>query len=301
MFIEHVDAIVDLRRHLTLERGELPGKAPAILEELRIADNPGGHPPAARHEWAVDLALPVLAAVGATDVLLWLGDGAFDRRVQRSLRAFVTVLRAGDVEFAILGDEELDCGDLARRLGDEATFVALARRNIATLSRYGFSRIVTADPHALHCLRNEYPAFGARYEVVHHSALLAELMRGRRLPLRGAVGRPVTYHDPCYLGRYNGEFDAPRAVLRDLGVDLREMERAGRRARCCGGGGGAPVTDVPGARRIPDMRMDDARATQAEVVAVACPQCTIMLEGVVGPRPEVRDLAELVAAALGPT
>src|SRR5262249_39835209 len=183
------------------------------------------------------------------------------------------------------GAEELDCGDIARRLGDEALFQDLARRNIAVLSRYRFQRIVTADPHVLHCLKNEYPALGGSYRVVHHTSLLAELLAAGRLAPARAMGQIVTYHDPCYLGRYNREIAAPRAILDRLGVERREMERSGLRSSCCGGGGGAPLTDIAGKRRIPDIRMEHARATGAPTLAVACPNCAVMLEGVVGPRP----------------
>jgi Fe-S oxidoreductase len=169
------------------------------------------------------------------------------------------------------------------------------------LRQFTFRHILTADPHVLHCLRNEYPPLGGSYEVVHHTALLAQLVRAGRLrPGTGTAPQAVTYHDPCYLGRYNGETQAPRELLLQLGIDLREMRRSQTRARCCGGGGGAPLTDVPGRRRIPDMRMDDARETGAAVVAVACPGCTAMLEGVIGPRPEVLDVAEILATAVGP-
>jgi Fe-S oxidoreductase len=298
MMIEHVDAVIDLRRFQTLELGATPGKAADALAELRAADNPGGRALAGRLDWAADLALPVLAQKRAADVLLWLGDGAFELRNQRTLRALVKLLRRAGSDFAVLGEEELDCGDLARRLGDEATFQDLARRNIATLARYRFARIVTADPHALHSLKNEYPALGGRYEVVHHTTLLASLIAERRLTVAGPLAGRVTYHDPCYLGRYNGEIESPRAILDALGVEYVEMERYGLRSSCCGGGGGAPLTDVPGKRRIPDIRMDHARATGAATVAVACPNCAVMLEGVVGPRPAVADIAELLLSAV---
>ncbi len=298
MMIEHVDAVIDLRRFETLERGLTPGKAAVALEELRATDNPGGRPAAHRIDWAADLSLPVLAETGECDLLLWLGDAAFDLRGQRSLRALAQLLRRAGVDFAVLGVEELDSGDLARRLGDEATFQELARRNITLLGRYRFNRIVTADPHVLHVLRNEYPAFGGHYTVVHHTALLLELVESRRLLPRAVPGRTVTYHDPCYLGRYNGEIDAPRQLLDALGLARIEMERSGMNSSCCGGGGGAPLTDVSGKKRIPDIRMEHARATGAERVAVACPNCTVMLEGVVGPRPAVADIAELVWEAV---
>ncbi|KGE77391.1 (Fe-S)-binding protein [Halomonas salina] len=298
MMIEHVDAIVDMRRFLTLEHGNTPNKGPEVLDNLIATDNPGGFAPDARMHWAADLELPLMADRGEAEVLLWLGDGAYDMRNQRTLRSLVKVLRAADVDFAVLGNEERDSGDVARRLGDEATFQSLAKRNIATLSKYRFQRIVTCDPHSFHVLGNEYGELGGHYEVRHHSTYIAELFDAGRLHFKPWKGGGVTYHDPCYLGRYNGEYEAPRKVLKALGIEVAEMERSGFRSRCCGGGGGAPITDIPGERRIPDMRMNDVGETGAELVAVGCPQCTAMLEGVVDATAEVRDIAELVANAL---
>ncbi|MNQ76564.1 succinate dehydrogenase/fumarate reductase iron-sulfur subunit [compost metagenome] len=232
------------------------------------------------------------------EVLFWVGDGAFDMRNQRTLRAFVKVLKAANVDFAVLGLEERDSGDVARRLGDEATFQQLAKRNIATLNQYRFKKIVSCDPHSFHVLKNEYGALGGQYEVQHHSTFIDELMQRGSLNLGQHKGGSVTYHDPCYLGRYNGEYEAPRNVLKAIGIEVKEMQRSGFRSRCCGGGGGAPITDIPGKQRIPDMRMVDIKETGAELVAVGCPQCTAMLEGVVAPRPEIKDIAELVADVL---
>ncbi|MEE7489903.1 DUF3483 domain-containing protein [Methylobacterium oryzae] len=298
MMIEHVDAVVALRRHETLERGALPEKAVAPVTELRQAGDPGGRPLPARTDFAAGLDLPLIAGRESTDVLLWLGEGAYDLRYGRTLRALVRLLREAGVDFAVLGPEERDTGDLARRLGDEATFQDLARTNAATLARHRFRRIVTSDPHALHALRNEYPAFGARYLVVHHTAFLLELIRAGRLKPGRLTDRAVTYHDPCYLARYNGETEAPRAVLDAIGLTRVEMARSGRRAMCCGGGGGAPVSDIPGERRIPDLRMAQAAETGAGTVAVACPSCTAMLEGVTDRRAEIRDVAELLLEAV---
>ena len=198
--IEHVDAVVALRRHETLERGALPEKAVAPVTELRQAGNPGGRPLQARTDFAAGLDLPLVSARESTDVLLWLGEGTYDLRYGRTLRALVRLLREAGVDFAVLGPEERDTGDLARRLGDEATFQDLARTNAATLARHRFRRIVTADPHALHALRNEYPAFGARYPVVHHTAFLLELVRAGRLNPGRLPDRAVTFHDQT-LGR----------------------------------------------------------------------------------------------------
>ncbi|WP_296247722.1 dimethylglycine demethylation protein DgcB [Pseudomonas sp. UBA4194] len=298
MMIEHVDAIVDMRRHLTLEKGATPNKGAEVLDNLIATDNPGGFNPGGRMNWAADLNLDLFSDKKHAEVLFWVGDGAFDMRNQRTLRAFVKVLKAARVDFAVLGLEERDSGDVARRLGDEATFQLLANRNIRTLGKYSFKRIVTCDPHSFHVLKNEYGALGGHYEVLHHSTFMAELVNAGQLALGQHKGGSVTYHDPCYLGRYNGEYQAPRDVLKALGIEVKEMQRSGFRSRCCGGGGGAPITDIPGKQRIPDMRMDDIRETQAQLVAVGCPQCTAMLEGVVEPRPLIKDIAELVADAL---
>lgn len=301
MLIEHVDAIVDMRRHRALTQGDIPGKAPEVLANLRETGSAGGYDIAARYDWAVDLNARVAQPGEPVDILLVAGEGAFDMRYQRTLRALVKVLDKAGVDYAVLGPGETDTGDVARRVGDEATFQRMARQLMTTLGRLSFRRIVTADPHVMHSLRNEYRALGANYIVQHHTSLIDELVRaGKLVPAAKAAPeqRCITYHDPCYLGRYNGETQAPRRVLKSIGIEVVEMERHGMRGRCCGGGGGAPLTDIPGKARIPDIRIADARAIDAEIVAVGCPNCTAMLEGVVGPRPDVLDVAELVAAAL---
>jgi Fe-S oxidoreductase len=299
MLIEHVDAIIDIRRFATLEQGSVPSRVANELMTTRATDTPSGRALCERLDWAVDLALPLFSDRKAADVLLWLGDAAYERRNQKTLRSLVRLLRMADVDFAVLGDEELDCGDSARRVGDEVTFQHLATANITTLSRYRFVTILTADPHALHSLNKEYPAFGGCYRVQHHSTFLDGLFDEGRLRLAESAnpaGKPrsVAFHDPCYLGRYSGEIAAPRRLLDRLGLDRVEMERSGFRSTCCGGGGGAPLSDIPGQRRIADMRMDHARETRADILAVACPNCMVMLEGVIEPRPEIMDLAELV-------
>lgn len=164
MMIEHVDAIVDMRRHLTTEKGATPNKGAEVLDNLIATDNPGGFAPGGRLNWAADLNLPLMSEKKSADVLFWVGDGAFDMRNQRTLRAFVKILKAAAVDFAVLGLEERDSGDVARRLGDEATFQNLARRNIATLAKYRFTRIVSCDPHSFHVLKNEYGALGGDYQ-----------------------------------------------------------------------------------------------------------------------------------------
>lgn len=303
MLIEHVDAIVGMRRNLALTQGSAPNKAPQTLENLHQTATVGGFDQKARYYWAIDLDVKTIQANQPVDILLMAGEGAFDMRYQRTLRALVKLLKAANVDFAVLGALECDTGDTARRLGDEATFQMLAKRNIATFSILSFKRIVTADPHVMHSLKNEYGAFGGNYEVFHHTTLLSELVASGQLKLgKSDEMRKLTYHDPCYLARYNNETESPRALLKSIGLQINEMERSGLRGRCCGGGGGAPLTDIPGKQRIPDIRIADARTINAELVAVACPQCTAMLEGVTDgkdwQRPEILDIAELLAASL---
>ncbi|WP_290871470.1 DUF3483 domain-containing protein [Aquabacterium sp.] len=299
MLIEHVDTVVDIRRGLTLNDGVVPNKGAEALSNLRETDTIGGHPLAARAHWAVDLNVPLLQAGESTDWLLLVGEGGFDMRYQRTLRALVKTLHKAGLKVALLGADETDCGDLARRLGDEAGFQRLAHQLIATLKTRHFKHILTADPHVLHTVKNEYPALGASFDVWHHTQLLSELLANGKLKAAPGQTLPtVTYHDPCYLGRYSRETMAPRMALKGIGIKVVEMARHAEAARCCGGGGGAPYTDIPGETRIPDIRMQDARDTGAAIVAVACPQCTAMLEGVVGPGPEVLDIAELVARAV---
>ncbi|WP_342627265.1 DUF3483 domain-containing protein [Nguyenibacter vanlangensis] len=304
MLIEHVDAVIALRRGQTLMKGAVPAGAGQVLRASRDRAEPGGRALDARTDGIAALDVPVLPPGEETDILLWLGEGAYDLRYGRSLRALVTLMRKAGLRFATLGADEVDCGDVARRLGDEATFQALAREVIETLGTRRFTKIVTADPHAYHVLKNEYPALGATlggtWTVEHHTTLLDALVQDGRLTLARRDGPAVAYHDPCYLGRYNGVIDAPRRLL-DAACRTRvEVERHGMRAMCCGGGGGSPASDVDAATRIPDLRMEQMRQGGASVVAVACPGCTAMLEGVTGPRPEVKDVAELVLAAVVP-
>jgi len=297
MMIEHVDAVIDLRRQQTLAFGAAPGKSDAALAALRYTGNASGQDPASRLDFCAGMNVKILAEGEGAKILLWLGDGAFDTRYGNTLRALIAILQAAKMDFAILGEAEQDSGDLARRLGDEAGFARLARANIEILHARNFARILTADPHALHVLRNEYPAYGGNFVVQHHTGLIEELLAAGKLQV-DTGDLAITYHDPCYLSRYNNETEAPRRILARLTSNAIEMARHGKTSFCCGGGGGAPVADIPGKRRIPDLRMEQAAATGAAIVAFACPGCTAMLEGVVQPRAEIRDIAELVRDAM---
>ena len=254
------------------------------------------------------MSIPTLATCKAegrsVEVLLWVGcAGAYDVRYKRVMRAFVEVLRHAKVSFATLAEEEKCSGDPAKRAGNELLFQMQALSNIERLSYYGVERIVTACPHCFNTIRNEYPALGGTYEVMHHSQLLAELLRKGRLQLLPPKGA-VTYHDPCYLGRGNGEYHAPRHILQALFKDLREMRRCKQSARCCGAGGAQIFKESePGKDEIHHMRSKEALQTGAKQLATSCPFCMLMLsDGMKHHQAEkevqVQDLAEILASRL---
>ncbi len=245
-----------------------------------------------------------LAAEGRQpEVLFWVGcAGSYDDRAQRVTRAFCELLQKAGVEFAILGQEESCTGDPARRAGNEFLFQMLAQQNVAVLNTYGVKKIVTACPHCFNTLKNEYPQLGGNYEVMHHTQFLLSLLREGRLKIEGGSfkGKKITYHDSCYLGRVNGEYEAPRALLEALDADLVEMKRCRTKGLCCGAGGAQMwKEDEPGDKRINIERTEEALQTGADVVAVNCPFCMTMLTDGVKAKDKqddvmVYDLAELI-------
>lgn len=297
MMIEHVDAIVDMRRHYAMERGDLPEKAVEALVNLRHTDTVGGHDNTQRHAWLADLNLPLAQAEHNYDVLLLCGESVFELRARNTVRQLIQLLQQAGKSVALLADES-DVGDLARRLGDEVLFQRLARDMIVRLDAISFTQIITLDPHIYHCINNEYPALGGQYTINHASSYLHQLILQEQLLPVARLEETITYHDPCYLGRYNGVIDAPRQLLSHIGVEVKEMQRSKMQSRCCGWGGGSAFSDIPGDTRIPDMRMDDIRQSGTNTVAVSCPNCMTMLESVVEPRAEVVDLISLVAQAV---
>ena len=217
------------------------------------------------------------------DVLFWVGcAGSFDARAQRVSLAFAKILTQVGVSFAILGNEEACTGDPARRAGNEFLFQMLAQQNIATLNGYAVQKIVTTCPHCFNALKNEYPALGGHFEVVHHTQLLQSLINDGRLKMEGGgsfKGKKITYHDSCYLGRANGVYEAPRSVLEALDADLSEMKRCRTNGLCCGAGGAQMFKeDEPGEKRINTARIEEALETNAEIVAANCPFCITMLQ-----------------------
>lgn len=255
-------------------------------------------------DYKVPTMAELLAAGQSPEVLFWVGcAGSFDDRYKRVTVAFAKILNRVGVNFAVLGTEESCTGDPARRAGNELTFQMLALQNVEVLNGYGIRKIVTACPHCFNTLKNEYPALGGHYEVVHHSTFLQELLDTGRLRVEGGdfKGKKITYHDSCYLGRANDIYEAPRVVIRALDADLAEMKRSRQHGLCCGAGGAQMFKEPePGRIDINVERMNDVLETGADTVAVACPFCMVMMtDGVKAKNQEDRlqvyDLAELIA------
>lgn len=242
------------------------------------------------------------------EILFWVGcAGSFDARAQKVTKAFCQILDAVGMPFAILGNEEMCTGDPARRAGNEFVFQMLALQNVQTLNGYNVKKIVTACPHCFNTLKNEYPALGGNYEVVHHSQLLQELINTGRIKMQEGgtfKGKKITYHDSCYLGRVNGVYEAPRSVLASLDAQLVEMKRCKTNGLCCGAGGAQMFKeDEPGDKRINLERAEEALATGAGVIAANCPFClTMMQDGVKAKDKQddvmVYDLAELIVDSM---
>ena len=248
-----------------------------------------------------------LVAEGKTpDVVFWVGcAGSFDQRAQRVTIAFTKILNQLGINFAVLGTEEACTGDPARRAGNEFVFQMLAQQNIATMNNYGVKKIVTTCPHCFNTIKNEYPALGGNYEVVHHSTYLQELINSGKLKVEGGVfkGKRITYHDSCHLGRANEIYEAPRSVIEALDADLVEINKCRTTGLCCGAGGAQMFKeDEPGNKRINVQRTEQLMEVYPDVIAVACPFCNTMItDGVKGENKQddikVVDIAELVAQA----
>ena len=299
--IEHIDHIIDLRRNLVMVESRFPEEAGAMLRDIDRTSNPWGKPQADRMQWAEGLGVRVLqAGEVAPEVLFWVGCApAFDERARKAAVSTAKLMQEAGVDFAVLGPREACTGDPARRMGDEYTFQRLAGENVATLNRAGVKKIVTTCPHCFNSIGNEYPDFGGRYEVVHHTEFLAELVRDGRLT-PAPSDRTITYHDSCYLARHNDIRSEPRELVAAVGKPV-EMPRNRERTFCCGAGGARMWMEERRGRPINQERVREAAATGAETLAVACPFCTVMLDDGVretGAKLQVFDLATLLHDAV---
>jgi Fe-S oxidoreductase len=302
--IEHVDHIVDMRRNLVMGESRFPQEAGTMLRNIEAAKNPWGVPQSSRADWAEGLGVRVVENGEAPEYLYWVGCAAsFDDRSKRIAQATARVMQRAGLRFGILGPRELCNGDPARRMGNEYLFQQLAEENVATLNGAKVRKIVVNCPHCFNTLRNEYPDYGGRYEVVHHSQLFARLIGEGRLRPTREVEALITYHDPCYLGRHNGVYDEPRRVLEAIpGVRRVEMPRHRERGFCCGAGGARMWMEEHIGKRINAERTDEAAATGADVLGVACPFCMVMLDDgakAQGGDLEVRDVSQVVAESVG--
>ncbi|MDP2007575.1 MAG: heterodisulfide reductase-related iron-sulfur binding cluster [Rubrivivax sp.] len=306
--LEHLDRFFRMRQHQVMIAGEFPHELKKVFEAYESQGNPWGLDAGQRGDWAQGLGVKQVRSaedMAGLDVLFYVGSAmSFDPRGQKIARAFVTILQRAGVRFGMLGADEGSTGECVRRTGNEMLFQQLAGSLIGTLNQRGVQRIVTCDPHALNSLRNEYPEFGGHYEVVHHTQFIQELLAQGRIAVNASLQR-VVFHDPCYLGRHNGEFEAPRVVLAQLCSDTPlEMALSREKAMCCGAGGGRMWMEETIGKRINILRVEQALEVRPQTIATACPYCAVMVGDGLGAVPGAaalsRDIAELVAEALVP-
>jgi len=306
--IEHIRKIIELRRNLVLSQNKMPESAQLMLRNLQSRGNPwaGVQSLRLRGDWTSGLDVKILAEGDKARTLFWVGcTGALVERNVEATLAMARVLKAAGVNFAVLGDAETCCGDPARRAGYEFQFQMMAEQNIATFKSHGIKEIVATCPHCYNTIKNEYPSYGGDFKVVHYTQLIADLIRRGKLKLTKELNSILTYHDPCYLGRYNGVYQEPRRALQAIpGANFKEMERSKNNSFCCGGGGGLMwIEEQPGTTKINQMRTEDALKTGADTVVTACPYCLQMFEESIEHKDikdslKVKDLVELVEAAM---
>jgi Fe-S oxidoreductase len=305
--ITYVDKITDLRRHLVLEKSSFPKEAQTAFNGMERQGNPWNLAASDRAAWTKELPFPVLTMAEASDakveVLFWVGcAGAYEDRGKRVSRSLALLLHEAGVTFAILGTEETCTGDAARRLGNEYLFQTLAQQNVETMKGYGVTKIVTNCPHCFNTLANEYPDFGGRFEVMHGTELVSRLVREGRIRLVNGAARSISFHDPCYLGRHNGVYDAPRELLSAIpGIALKELPRSRENGMCCGAGGGRMWLDETIGTRVNQARFAEIEANGTDAVGVSCPFCMVMLgnsKTELAGKTEAFDILELAAQAL---
>jgi Fe-S oxidoreductase len=310
--IEHVDAIVDMRRYEVLMESRFPQEANLLLRNLENQGDPWGLGGSKRTDWTntLDFEVPVVSGTIPDDVeyLYWVGcAGALDDRGKKQAEGTARMLHRAGVSFAILGPQESCSGDPARRFGNEYLFQEMAKANIESLNAVGAKKIVASCPHCFNTIKNEYPELGGNYEVIHHAELLAHLIETGRLTAGGAYQGKVTYHDPCYLGRHNRVYAEPREVLESIpGVEVVEMHRCKGNGFCCGAGGARMWMEENIGKRVNMERTDEALGTGADIISTACPFCMIMLDDAVqangkGDEVKVMDITGVIERSLTKT
>lgn len=305
LFIEHVDDIVDMRRYLALTEGRTPERLGFAINQVTRTGNPWGQAAANRMKWAEGINVPVMAQKKEADVLYWVGcAGAYDPNGQKISRSVVKILQEAGVDFAVLGTEERCNCEWARRGGDENTYQEATNRNITTFNKYKFKTILTHCPHCFNTFANEYGDFGGNYEVIHHSQYISRLIAEGRVKPKQARNETITFHDACYLGRYNDVYDEPRNAIAAIpGVKMVEMERSRDKGMCCGGGGANVWYEIHGEREVNEIRLEQAMEVKPRTIGAACPYCKLMLDSAVQSKGvsetiAIKDIAELVAESL---
>ena len=300
--IEHVPRIIAMRQGQTLIAQSYPKELNPALKGLERNGNPWGIGYDKRDEWAKGLGVTKLADNPDVEYLLWVGcAGSFDDRAKKVSVSLVKILQKAGVSFGILGVEEKCTGDFARKVGNEMLFQMLAQENIETLNGYNVKKIIAACPHCLNTLKHDYPQLGGNYQLIHHSEFIEQLIKEGKIKLNKSMKGTVTYHDPCYLGRYNDIYRQPRSVLQAVSVDeIREMDRSGKESFCCGAGGGRMWMEENIGTKINLERTREILDLHATTVAVSCPFCLTMIEDGIKEMEKVdtvrtRDIAELVA------
>lgn len=319
VMIDHVTSIVDLRRNLAMMESDFPQELNTVFKNLENNESPWAFPPEQRNDWieefsdeiikeGKELRLKKMCNVGSADnvdVLFWVGcAGAFDNRYRNVTKSFARILNDAGVNFGVLGSEEKCNGDTARRLGNEFLAQQFMQQNIDTFNRYNINKVVTACPHCLHSLKNEYSQFGIDLEVIHHSDYISKLISEKKIVPKQKSDDKFTYHDSCYLGRYNNIYDAPRKLLKHVpGLEIVEMDRSKDKGFCCGAGGGRMFMEETEGKRVNIERTEEALATGASTVASACPFCMTMLTDGVKEKNKteevkIKDIAEIIAESL---
>ncbi len=306
VMIEHVDEIVEMRRGLVLNESRFPAELRATFENLERNFTPWGFSHSSRADWAEGKNITTMAQKNDdVEILFWVGcAGAFDARYRKVTEAFSQLMQQAGIKFAILGLEEKCTGDPARRMGNEYLAQMLIIENVETLNRYNIKKIVTTCPHCFHALKKEYPQFGGNYEVIHHTEYLLGLVNDGKLKISNEKMETLTYHDSCYLARYNDVIDAPRETLMNIpGLDIVEMPRSKDKGLCCGAGGGRMWMEEHTGKRINIERTEEALTTNATTIGTACPFCmTMMNDGVkakeASEKVQVKDIAEILLDAV---